>query len=196
LQGAIVSRLDRLEEDVRQGLQMPAVIGRRFQANLLRGLSEAESEADRWLAELERVGLIRLTETDQAASKKGAKIADLLDILIGDSPKTAEVDADDDTYTFPDALVQEVAYDSMLVKRREQFHRQVGEALERLFANHLEEECEMLAYHFSRSDNLDKAIQYLEKAGKKAQAGFANETALEHYTNLLNHLKNYQSDWE
>ncbi len=196
LQGAIVSRLDRLEEDVRQGLQMAAVIGRQFQANLLRGLSETDSEVDRWLSELERVGLIKLSESEQTASKNGAKVADLLDILIGDSPETAEGESEEQTYTFPDALVQEVAYDSMLVKRRKQFHRQVGEALEQLFAARLDEECEMLAYHFGRSDNLEKAIHYLEKAGKTAQAGFANETALEHYSNLLEHLENEQPNWQ
>ena len=196
LQGAIVARLDRLEEDVRQGLQMAAVIGRRFQANLLRGLSETENEVDRWLAELERVGLIRLTETDQAAGKKGARIADLLDILIGDSPESAAADEDEQTYTFPDALVQEVAYDSLLVQRREQFHRQVGEALEKLLADNLDDECEMLAYHFGRSDNVEKAVLYLEKAGKTAQAGFANETALKHYSQLLEYLTDSDTDWQ
>ncbi|MCI0394050.1 MAG: tetratricopeptide repeat protein [Chloroflexi bacterium] len=194
LQGAIVARLDRLPEDVRQGLQMAAVIGRRFQARLLRGLA-TESELERWLAELERVGLIRLSEVDRATSRRGAKIADLLNVLIGDNaPKKAE--EQEQVYTFPDALVQEVAYESLLAQRRQQFHRQVGEALEQLFAGRLDEECEMLAYHFGRSDDQAKAMHYLEKASQVAQAEFANETAVQHSSELLERLGDDDGHWQ
>jgi len=156
LHAAIVSRLDRLTEDARQGLQMAAVLGRQFRVDLLRGIAQAKEEMDLWLAQLERGGLLRSAE-------------------IGELP----------TYAFPDALVQEVAYDSILVQNRSQWHRQVGEALEGLGENgsvHLQQ---LLAYHFSRSDDGAKAIKYLQLAAKQAREDYANETAITYYQQLL-----------
>ena len=159
LQGAILARIDRLTEDARQALQMAAVIGRRFQLDALRGLAGAEAEMELCLAQLERSGLIQPLSS-------GASLV----------------------YTFPDALVQEVAYESLLVQRRHEFHRRVGETLEGMLGERADQECELLAYHYGRSDNDERARHYLELAGRKAQAGFANETALHCYSELLARL--------
>jgi class 3 adenylate cyclase/tetratricopeptide (TPR) repeat protein len=174
LQAAIVARIDRLTEDARRALQMAAVIGRRFQVGMLRRLSQTEARLDAWLAQLERSGLIRSVDTTGSGST-----------LSADSTMS---------YAFPDALVQEVAYDSLLVQSRQQFHRQIGEALEESFAGRLEQACDLLAYHFHRSNNEAKAITYLEMAGRVAQAKFANETAMQHYTDLLGRLDGLRSE--
>ncbi|MBN1139761.1 MAG: tetratricopeptide repeat protein [Anaerolineae bacterium] len=164
LQGAILARLDRLTEDARQALQMAAVIGRRFQVEILRGLVGAQAEMGLWLAQLERSGLIR-----PVAPAAGQPT--------------------DVAYTFPDALVQEVAYDSLLLQSRQEFHRRAGETLKAILGELADQECEMLAYHFSRSDDQQQAAHYLEMAGHKAQAGFANETAVRCYTDVLERLE-------
>jgi class 3 adenylate cyclase/tetratricopeptide (TPR) repeat protein len=159
LQGIIIARIDRLTEDVRQVLQMAAVIGRQFPLGILHRLAEAKAEVEAWLAHLERSDLIHPLEL-----------------------------APEPTYIFSDALVQEVAYDNLLVRRRQRFHKQVGTTLEEIFAGRLEQACELLAYHFSRSDDSKRAGAYLEMAGRKAQAEFANETAIQYYTALLERL--------
>ncbi|MBN1877064.1 MAG: tetratricopeptide repeat protein [Anaerolineae bacterium] len=164
LQAAIVARIDRLTEDARRALQMAAVIGRRFQVGMLRSLAKAEAQLDAWLAQLERSGLIRPVDTGPVST--GSEMA----------------------YAFPDALVQEVAYDSLLVQSRQQFHRQIGEILEESFVGKYEQACDLLAYHFHRSNDAQKAIIYLEMAGRVAQAKFANETAMQHYSDLLGRL--------
>jgi tetratricopeptide (TPR) repeat protein len=156
LHAAIVARIDRLTEDARLALQIAAVIGRQFRLQLLRNLAQAEAEIDLWLAQLERGGMV----------------------------KTAEI-SQDPLYAFPDALVQEVAYDSLLVQNRQQLHRQIGETLETVFANNPEQGCELLAYHFGRSDDPLRAIQYLEMSAKKARSEYANETAIQYYQQLL-----------
>ncbi len=184
LQGAIIARIDRLTEDARQALQMAAVIGRRFQMLVLSRLTQADTELEAWISQLERSDLILPADyaTDQA-------------------------------YLFLDALVQEVAYENLLVQRRQQFHRRVGEALETILAERIadqdddleidldgdsvmEKGVELLAYHFQRSDDQERAIRYLERAGRLAQSEFANETALQHYTNLLELLGNEDDTWE
>ena len=44
LHGAIIARMDRLSEDVRQALQLAAVIGRRFQVEILDRLAAQGGE--------------------------------------------------------------------------------------------------------------------------------------------------------
>ncbi|NIQ90665.1 MAG: hypothetical protein GWN33_10145, partial [Gammaproteobacteria bacterium] len=59
---------------------------------------------------------------------------------------------------------QDVAYDSLLLKRRKEIHEKIGEAIEALYPDRLEEHYELLAYHYGRSANTDKAVQYLDLA--------------------------------
>ena len=179
LQGAILARLDRLTEDARQALQMAAVIGRRFQVEILRGLAGAQAEMGLWLAQLERSGLIRMVPSGSAGM-----------------PGPAGEPGADGEYAFPDALVQEVAYDSLLLQRRQEFHRRAGETLKAILGDLADQECEMLAYHYSRSDDRQQAAHYLEMAGHKAQAGFANETAVRCYSDVLERLGDGPETWE
>ncbi|MBN1890091.1 MAG: tetratricopeptide repeat protein [Thermoflexales bacterium] len=156
LHAAIVARIDRLTEDSRQALQRAAVIGRQFRLEILRRLGQAEAEIDIWMAQLERGGLVSPTEV-----------------------------AVDPVYSFPDALVQEVAYDSLLVQDRQQLHRRVGETLESILGDKAEQGCELLAYHFKLSDDKDRAASYLEMSAKKARGDYANDMAIQHYADLL-----------
>ncbi|NIQ11403.1 MAG: hypothetical protein GWO23_17850, partial [Gammaproteobacteria bacterium] len=55
------------------------------------------------------------------------------------------------TYIFKHALTQEVAYDSLLLKRRKEIHEKIGKVIEALYPDRLEEYYELLAYHYGRS---------------------------------------------
>jgi len=71
-------------------------------------------------------------------------------------------------YIFKHALTQEVAYNSLLVTRRKEIHDKIGRAIEELYPDHLEEYYELLAYHYTRSANTEKAVEYLDLANQKA----------------------------
>src|ERR1700720_3869126 len=71
-------------------------------------------------------------------------------------------------YVFKHALTQEVAYNSLLIERRKQLHERAGEALEAVFADQVDDHLTQLAHHYGHSDNLDKAIEYLGRAGRQA----------------------------
>jgi tetratricopeptide (TPR) repeat protein len=71
-------------------------------------------------------------------------------------------------YIFKHALTQEVAYDSLLHKRRKEIHERIGKAIEDLYPDRLEEYYELLAYHYGRSDNTEKTLDYLDRANQKA----------------------------
>ena len=58
-------------------------------------------------------------------------------------------------------------------------------AIEELYAERLPESYEMLAYHYERGEVWGKALEYLVKAGQKAQQAYANQEALDHYSRAL-----------
>jgi predicted ATPase len=89
------------------------------------------------------------------------------------------------TYVFKHALTQDVAYDSLLLKRRKEIHEEIGEVIEALYPDRLEEYYELLAYHYGRSANADKAAQYLDLANQKAAKLNAMEEAKTYFDEAM-----------
>ncbi|MBU2647549.1 hypothetical protein KKI24_22775, partial [bacterium] len=81
-------------------------------------------------------------------------------------------------YIFKHALIQEVAYNSLLQKRRKEIHESIGNAIETIYADRLEEFYEMLAHHYIAADNDDKALHYLQLSCFKAQGNHAHKEVL------------------
>jgi predicted ATPase len=73
-----------------------------------------------------------------------------------------------------------VAYNSLLLKRRREIHAKIGEAIEQIYAERLEEFYEMLAYHFVQGEVWDKAVTYLRQAGGRAMKKSAYVEAIAH----------------
>src|SRR5262249_7068241 len=82
----------------------------------------------------------------------------------------------------------EVAYGSLLASRRRAAHETVGRALEELYAGRTEEVLELLAYHFGRSAEDEKAVDYAILADEKAQQRWAEHDALDHFDAALTRL--------
>lgn len=151
IQSVVLARVDRLEAEAKHVLQCASVIGRLFRYRLLEHLSRYEEDLVGYMDELEDRELVYEERT------------------------VPELE-----YAFKHALTQEATYGSILERRKREFHRQVGEGIERLYRERVEEYYEELAYHYSKSDDKEKAIEYLLKAGKRASRLFANEEAIAH----------------
>jgi ABC-type oligopeptide transport system substrate-binding subunit len=164
LQGVLLARIDRLEEDVRRTLQMAAVIGKSFLYRILETISEAEMQLDTHLSQLQRVDLVR----------EKARIPEL-------------------EYIFKHALTQEAAYNSLLHERRRVFHLKVGEALEELFPDRLDEFSGLMAYHFEAAETHEKAVDYLQRAGDQARLAYAHREAIDFYERALVILKEQEA---
>jgi len=91
-------------------------------------------------------------------------------------------------YIFKHALTQEVAYNSLLMKRRKAIHENVGKAIEELYTDRITEFYEMLAHHFSKSEDKEKAYQYLKLSGDKAVKKYSNWEAFRFYEEALDVL--------
>jgi tetratricopeptide (TPR) repeat protein len=159
VQSVILSRVDRLEAETRHVLQSASVIGRLFRRRVLEHLAQREGALDAALAELEDRQLIY-----------------------------EERAIPEEEYSFQHVLTQETVYQNILRRRRMVFHRQVAEALEELYVESLEAYYEQLAYHYERGGVQEKALEYLERAGDKAQAQYANATAEGYYRDVVERL--------
>lgn len=80
-------------------------------------------------------------------------------------------------YLFRHALVQEAAYDSILKSDRRLLHLAVGEEIEHLFQQRLDEFAALLGHHFREAGRKDKAREYFNRAAHYAFAKFANHEA-------------------
>jgi tetratricopeptide (TPR) repeat protein len=86
--------------------------------------------------------------------------------------------ADEPIYAFRHALTQEVAYETLLPFHRRALHTAAGKALETLYADRLEEAYDRLAYHFSKTDDAERAIDYLRRFAEKAARSYAHVEAV------------------
>jgi predicted ATPase len=88
----------------------------------------------------------------------------------------------DSIYTFKHALVQDVAYSTLLRGARQQLHARIAEAMERRFPERVSREPELLAHHFTEARQTERAISYWLKAGERAAQRSANLEAIRHLT--------------
>jgi len=84
------------------------------------------------------------------------------------------------TYLFKHIVTHEVTYESLPFATRARLHEQLARYLESADAP-----VETIAFHYARSENKDKQIEYLQKAGEASRKNYANDAALEYYSMLL-----------
>jgi tetratricopeptide (TPR) repeat protein len=161
IQDIIMARIDRLEESHKSTLQFASVIGRDFNYKLLKELMEAGDKLQDCLTNLKRSELV--------------------------FEKSIFPDLE---YRFKHTLTQEVAYNSFLIKRRKELHGKIGEIIEDLYGDKLEENYELLAYHYGRSPRHEKAVDYLVLAGDKSAKIYSPEDAIAYYEEALKKLDN------
>jgi len=161
IQDVIMARVDSLPEITKEVLQTGSVVGREFSHDLINRVTE--------LPEQELLSHLSLLKDSEFVYERGIY------------PHSA--------YIFKHALTQEVAYDSLLLKRKKEIHEKIAKTIEELYPERLEEFYEMLAYHYSKSDDIEKALEYLFKAGEKAKRNYANDAAIAHFTKGLELLK-------
>jgi serine phosphatase RsbU (regulator of sigma subunit) len=88
-------------------------------------------------------------------------------------------------YLFRHSLVQEAVYSSLLESDRKRLHLVVGETVEILYPDRLDEFAGMLAQHFQNAGVDEKAHQYYLKAGNAALEAYANQEAENQFRRAL-----------
>jgi class 3 adenylate cyclase/tetratricopeptide (TPR) repeat protein len=160
VQGVLQARIDRLPDVAKRILQAAAVIGREVPLALLRAIWTDGIPLEPHLAELKRLEFLY------------ERAGTLEPVLV-----------------FKHALTQDVAYESLLTPHRQALHGAAGAALERLSPDRLEEGYELLAYHYQRSTDTGKAVEYLALANQKAARANAMVEAKAYFDEAMKRLE-------
>lgn len=159
VQGVVTSRIDRLTPSQQLTLKVASVIGRVFAFRVLRDVHPIEADK------------MHLTDYLNALER--------LDITPLETPEP------DLSYIFKHIITREVAYNLMLFAQRRELHRVVAEWYERTYTDDLTPFYPLLAYHWGKTEVAAKAIDYLEKAGEQALHNFANQEAINFFSQAV-----------
>src|SRR5215468_2929705 len=150
IQDVLLARIHRLADGPKQTLQTAALFGREASLPLLRAL---------WVG------------SDDALEEH---LQDLITMeFLFEQREGAEP-----VYSFKHALAQEVAYATLSASQRQTLHLAAGRALETMYADRIPDALERLAYHYSKTDEAEKAIEYLTLFARKAVTLYAHEEAV------------------
>lgn len=159
IQGIIAARIDRVENSLKRIMQVASVIGREFAFRILQSIMGMREELKSSLLNLQGLEFI--------------------------SEKRLFPELE---YIFKHALIQEVAYNSLLQKRKKELHEKIGKTIEGLYPERIEEYYALLAYHYAHSDNKEKAFEYLDLANQKAVKVSAMSEAKSHLVKAMDLL--------
>ncbi len=147
LAGVIASRIDGLPGPVQRVLGVASVLGQQIDLSLMAEV-------------LGRTGTGDLTSALDALSRR--------QLVVTDTPNGEGV-------RFAHALIQAVAYDSLLFERRKDLHRAVAEAIDRRATPALGHHV-LLVHHWSRARDMTRTVTHAEAAAEESvQAGAYRE---------------------
>jgi class 3 adenylate cyclase/DNA-binding SARP family transcriptional activator len=156
VQDVLAARIDQLDAGDKSAVRVASVLGREFSLDLIESVWDGDEPLLPALDELKR--------------------REFLHEQHGGTERT---------FVFKHALTRDVAYDGLLEERRRSLHARAGAAVERSYAGRLHEKYELLAFHYSRSSERERAADYLERANRKASAQHAMEEALGYFYEAL-----------
>lgn len=156
LRASLMARLDGLGAG-KQIAEIGAVIGREFSYELLSIVSRRpESELQSAVARIVDSGLVFRRGVPPAIK-----------------------------FMFKHALIQDIAYGSLLRKARRELHARVADALQERFADIAIDQPEILAHHLEQAGNVEHAVKYWLAAGDLAGRRAASREAAAHYRAAL-----------
>jgi class 3 adenylate cyclase len=156
VESIILSRIDRLDIQERDVLQVSSVLGREFSSFLIDGIYPHKKSLNNSLKSLQRLDLLK-----KEKEKKQVK------------------------YFFKHILTREVAYQALSYARRRELHNRTGNYIEKELKDRKEEFLGLLSYHFFLGEDYDKSLLYSVEAGEKAKRVYANEEAIEFFTRAI-----------
>jgi diguanylate cyclase (GGDEF)-like protein len=153
LEEIVSEKIAALDEESRKLLEQVSTLGEDVPLSVVAGATEvSENEVLEFLDRAEDLGLLR-----------------------------TDFHINDETMRFLGKRVLEIVYGSIQKERRQELHERVGVYQEELHQKRLGPSASILAYHFKRSANQDKAARYDQIQSDERRTTFDREEA-EHYT--------------
>jgi len=159
VEAVIEGRVSRLEEDLREILNVASIEGEEFTAEIAARVSGLNHrKVIRWLSnDLDRQHQLVVAQGSRRLSDQRMSL-----------------------YRFRHSLFQEYLYQSMDKVERSIVHEDMGDVLEQLYADQTDEVAPQLARHYLEAGIHDKVVDYLIQAGKKAIRLLAHPEAIDH----------------
>jgi class 3 adenylate cyclase/tetratricopeptide (TPR) repeat protein len=195
IRGAILSRVDSLSTSDKRTLQMASVLDRFIHVDVLTRMHEdgrSKEGIARSLELLHRREFIEPVSSPENSStemlvprQSGMLRLSEMKMESGEFRPDLNSGANEGQFRFVHALTQEVVYDSLLRMERKRLHLLAGQAIEVLFPNGIESLVPILALHFERAGQVEKAVNYLRVTADQATRVFALNCARRYYTRAL-----------
>jgi len=169
MEAALMARLDKLGES-RTLLQVGATLGREFRLDLLCAVAPLSRQ--------------QVEETIQHIVEEGfLTVADVADVA-------------EKSYIFKHALMQDVAYQSLLLSTRQQHHARIADVLSDAFQQLGAQRPDLLAHHLSGAHRYLEAAKMWLTAGTSAMQRSAVIEAVDHLNRGLRDLAKLEQDEE
>lgn len=186
IQGVIMARIDRLMEEPKHVLQCASVVGRSFEHDLLSYLVTESGEIAGEGGTGEEARSLIDTDNREDTLKPNPTLDEHLEKLEKMGFISRE-GSGEGIFRFRHVLIQDVTYETILKRRRKELHEMIGRYIEEAHSHHLDEFYEILAYHYSNSNDTEASLSYLVKAGNKNRKNSA-ESALRYFNKALDIL--------
>jgi tetratricopeptide (TPR) repeat protein len=141
IQDVIMARVDALPEGAKELVQTGSVIEREFSYQLIKRVTG--------LSEQELLSRLSVLKDSELVFERGIY--------------------PDTQYIFKHALTRNVVYDSILTRRKEQLHEDIGNAIEKIYKESIDQYYGLLTEHYIYSKNYEKGADYAKLAEKKAE---------------------------
>jgi len=173
VEAVIAARLSRLDTALRALLDVAAVEGEVFTAQVL---SQALGVPDR--------AVLRMLKQDLMTRNR--LVIEAEEVRVGDHFVTQ--------FAFAHALYQEQVYAALSGAERQSLHGEVGVALETLYGEQRDHIAVQLTHHYDLASKLQKAIRYGIRAADRAREAYAWDEAQRHYSRALALLQEVDPD--
>jgi tetratricopeptide (TPR) repeat protein len=161
VQAVLTARMDRLPATAKRLLQAAAVIGKDVALPLLQTVTAVSEEAIHYdLRHLQAAEFLYETYARTALA-----------------------------YTFTHVLTQEVAYQSLVRRARQQYHIRIAQVLEAQFPEVAETQPALLAHHYTEAGCQEHAVGYWQRAGQQAAQRGTYQEAVGFYEQALGALQ-------
>jgi len=166
VRGVVKARISRLDDECRNLLTMASFVGYDFSFEALRGATGLEEN----------------------------KLVELLEKMLKTGQIKERVVRGEDAFSFADAIVRDVVHEEVSRLMHKRLHNFVGSALEKIYANKIDDHLAELAYQFLEGNDRDMALGYFLKAGEKAQKTYAHGEAFSYLQHALELLEEKEDE--
>lgn len=169
--GVLQARLDRLSGLERATLQRAAVMGRLFW--------------DTAVIQMNQLATDPISPADTISALNALEKRELI------FPRQSSMLAGAQTYIFKHALLQRVTYESVLLRIRPQYHKQVADWFVELTGDRLAEYASQIANHYERAGEKQPAAELYELAANRARETSNPAVATDYYRRALSLLSEH-----